>query len=753
MTSLTSLFRTLRSATAAALAISTAVVTACGDPATSAPDQTTAAFARSTGTRTNTLGVSITGLPAGAPAGVKVTATNGYSTTVNASTTLTGLANGTYTVAAPSVTVNGTAYAGSPASQSANLKSGTTRTVSVSYTAVPTTGTLNVSVTVPDGTPANVTVTGPDGASQTLTASRSLASLAPGSYTITAAGVTGSTGVIYAATPATQTASVTAGATTSAAVTYAASGVVPSTDFNVQIIAATLTQSVQSLTNGVTLIAGRDAMLRVFPVATTANAVKPTVRVRVYGNGVLQSTLTATTAGTSVPTAIDQGSLASSWNVLIPGSLVQPGLSIQAEVDPDGLVAESSDNDNLFPAGGAPQPFTVRAVPPLNITLVPVTLSATSLTGNVSTSNAGAFMQDTRDMLPVGVVNATVRATYTSSQSLLSDGTGWSPLLSEIYTLRSTDNSSNNYYGVVKVGYGSGVAGMGYIGAPASIGWDYLPSGSGVLAHELGHNFGRYHAPCGGPSGPDANYPYAGGIIGVFGFNVRTNAVQASTLPDLMTYCGPEWISDYNFTAMMNYRGYLSSALMVGAASVTAQPSLLVWGRVEADGSLVLEPSMRIMSRPVLPASAGEYEVAAYDAAGAELFALSFTPVATADGGEGGSHFAFVVPMNDAAYEQLARVELTGRGRTATRTSRQTPASALAAARGLDVAAAATGRAQLRWNANAFPMVMVRDVNTGQVLSFARGGDMQIATDRSELEVVVSDGVKSAAARVGVRGR
>ena len=511
--------------------ILTAVSAACGDATTaSTADVPEASFAR-TSSRTTSLTVSVSGLPSGVAAAITVNGSNGFVRTVTGTTTLSGIASGTYTVNAQRVAVNGIDYAPQPTTQSVSLKSGSVRTLSVSYAAVPTTGTLNVVVTMPDATPAQVTVVGPNGFARTLTATTSLASLAPGSYTVSAAGVTSATGITYAAAPATQTASISAGVTSSASVAYTASGVVPSPDFNVQIIAATLTQSVQSLANGVTLIAGRDAMLRVFPVATTSNAVKPAVRVRVYQNGVLQTTLTATSTGTSVPTAIDQGSFAASWNVLVPGALVQPGLAIQADADPDNLITETSDSDNLFPAGGSPLAFTVRAVPAFNITLVPVTLTSSGLTGNVTASNAAAFMQETRDMLPVGVVNTTVRPAYTSSQTLVSNGDGWSPLLSEINALRSTDRSSNHYYGVVKVGYGSGVAGMGYIGAPASIGWDYLPSGSGVLAHELGHNFGRWHAPCGGPSSTDASYPYAGGTIGVFGFNVRTSTVQARLAP------------------------------------------------------------------------------------------------------------------------------------------------------------------------------------------------------------------------------
>ncbi|WP_053333779.1 hypothetical protein [Gemmatimonas phototrophica] len=741
--------RTTRLALVAALG----ALGACSDPSTATPDVPDAAFARSTGARVTSLTVGISGLPSGTAAGVRVTGSNGYNTTVNATTTLTGLANGTYTVSATNLSVGGTTYAPSLASQSVNLKSGSSRTLSISYGVVATTGTLTVNVSMPDATPAAVTVTGPNSYSTTLNSTRSLTALAPGSYTIAAATVTSATGIIYAPAPLTQTASITAGVTTAAAVSYTASGVVPGGNLNVQVLAATLTQAVQKLDNSVTLIAGRDAMLRVFPVANSTNTVKPVVRVNVYGNGVLRTTLTATTSGTSVPTAINQGSMAASWNVLVPAVYVQAGLGIQAVVDPDNAITESNESDNVYPATGVPLPLTVRTVNPLNLTFVPVTTSSNSVTGNVSASNAEAFLQGTRDMLPVGAVSYTIRAPYTTSNTLLSDGAGWVPLLNELDALRVAE-SGRNYYGVAKVGYSSGVAGYGYIGRGTSVGWDYLPSGSGILAHELGHNFSRNHAPCGGVSGADANYPYAGGQIGVFGYNVRTNALQASTTADLMGYCNPSWISDYNFNAMMTFRGFAASALVATTGSTFEQPSLLVWGRVESNGELVLEPALRLSARSVLPTTGGDYTVAAYDDNGSAMFTFDFTPVEVAnDGAEGGAHFAFVVPMNDVAYERLSRLELMGNGRSTERMSRQPASAAAAAARGLDVAAEATSRARLRWNANAFPMIMVRDTNSGEILSFARGGDMRIDTSRPELEVVVSDGVKSQSARVRVRGR
>jgi hypothetical protein len=50
-------------------------------------------------------------------------------------------------------------------------------------------------------------------------------------------------------------------------------------------------------------------------------------------------------------------------------------------------------------------------------------------------------------------------------------------------------------------------------------------------------------------------------------------------------------------------------------------------------------------------------------------------------------------------------------------------------------------------------MVMVRDPATGQVLSFARGGAAEIATDRTDLEVQLSNGIAGRSVRVAVPAR
>jgi hypothetical protein len=47
-------------------------------------------------------------------------------------------------------------------------------------------------------------------------------------------------------------------------------------------------------------------------------------------------------------------------------------------------------------------------------------------------------------------------------------------------------------------------------------------------------------------------------------------------------------------------------------------------------------------------------------------------------------------------------------------------------------------------------MVMVRDANTGEVLSFARGGSVDVVTRSRQIDLVFSDGVQSRVRRVTV---
>ena len=169
-------------------------------------------------------------------------------------------------------------------------------------------------------------------------------------------------------------------------------------------------------------------------------------------------------------------------------------------------------------------------------------------------------------------------------------------------------------------------------------------------------------------------------------------------------------------------------------------PALLVWGRI-VDGRAVLEPAFRIVGRTRLPERPGPYSVEGTASDGSRLFGLSFDAAVIADHPRGGRTFAFTVPLDDQRAARLAQLRLGGPGVAVAVT--RAPAALRAAPAEPVRMAPASGGLSLQWDAVAHPMVMVRDARTGEVLSFARGGSMTVATGAGELELIVSDGVQS----------
>jgi hypothetical protein len=171
----------------------------------------------------------------------------------------------------------------------------------------------------------------------------------------------------------------------------------------------------------------------------------------------------------------------------------------------------------------------------------------------------------------------------------------WSALLSQLAQVRGADGSQRHYYGFVRVG-SFGVAGIGYIGQPTAVGRD---DSEGVASHELGHNFGRPHAPCGGAAGVDPSYPYAGGRIGAWGWNGQT-LMNPQQFVDLMSYCNPTWVSDYTYRAAQSALERDSDYGPTPPAAMVLEPSLLVSVAIEGD-DVRLEPLHRLQAARTVP--------------------------------------------------------------------------------------------------------------------------------------------------------
>lgn len=692
------------------------------------------------------LTVTISDLPNGVSAAVTVEGPDGFSRAIGHTTTIGDLAPGTYTVSAQSAESDVAEFTPTQASQTLELPPG--KSVSAEVKHIRATGLLEIVLTgLPSTEPGATVVSGPHGASWQLTASETLKKLTPGEYTITSPNV-----IAFGRSFVPDAPSLTVTVVASAVPIQRTIGYTPYGGLlNLTIDNLYITQAVQNLNGDVPLVAGRDGLLRVFVRASAQNSAQPAVRVRLYDGVNLVSTLLLDAPLSAVATTVEDATYTSAWSAPIPGSLIKPGLAVFAEVDPSNAVPEIGELDNAWPQLGATMPIVVKNVPAFSVRLVPVEQS-NGLIANVSSQNAAAFLNDIRRMYPIGSIDVDVRAPFTSSAGVVqsNDNNGaWNALLNEISALRAIDGSSRYYYGVVKTTYSSGVAGIGYLGVPAAIGWDFLPSGADVMAHELGHNWGRMHAPCGGAAFPDPAFPYPSGNIGVSGFDLTTATFKTSTVADIMGYCVPAWVSDFNYKGIMSYRE--TSPFETGAQNRVAEPGLLVWGRITRD-SLILEPAFEVTAPASIPSATGPYRIEAAAEDGTQVFALNFAGSTVDHGAPEDRQFAFVVPRTAFRGRSLGALRLSSPGRFAElRSSTLTRQELAQQGNGSLRVRRLAGDAVLTWSSASVRGALVRDAQTGEVLAIARRPSAKVATSARDVDIVVSDGVRSRTHRLPVR--
>jgi hypothetical protein len=691
----------------------------------------------STEPSTGSLTVSVSGLPEGLEGSLAVTGPGGFSRTVGHSETLSALAPGGYTVTASAVTAGNAQYQPAPSSQPVTVSAGETASAGVAYAVVEHSLAITVAG-LPAGVDAAITVSGPGGYNRAVTTSETLSDLTAGQYTVTALPVSDGSDQ-YNPSPSGRTLPVNGAATTT--VTYSSGG---TAGFNLRVDGVYLVQSVQTYDRTVPLVRDRDALLRVFVTANQVNTAMPDVDVTLFADGVAIATLTIPAPGLGTPLAADETTLSGSWNVIVHKSLIRSNLSITATVDPANAIAEGNESDNVFPASGAPLALDVRTVDPFQVMFVPVITKVNGRQGNVTAANQADFLETTTRVHPIESWDAAVHAVYTTSSNLAlqsdNGNNAWSVILGELLALRNAESGTRYYYGVVNPNYSSGVAGVGYIGGPVALGWDKSGSRGDIAAHEWGHNWGRQHAPCGGAGNPDGNYPYSNGEIGVIGYDVVNETLRPADAHDLMGYCSNEWISDYTYLGVMNWR---SAESFTFPSQGVVQSGMLVWGRIE-NGRAVLEPAVRVTARPSLPSRPGPYRLEGRGEDGGRLFGLDFAPMETAAEPTAAKHFAFVVPMRAEAAVRLASRHLAGPGVRAS-SAQSLEAPPVTATR------TGAGRIALRWDASKSPMLLVRDAVSGEVLSFARGGASEVATGRDQVVVTASGRARQPEMQVRIR--
>jgi hypothetical protein len=329
-------------------------------------------------------------------------------------------------------------------------------------------------------------------------------------------------------------------------------------------------------TRNVPLIEGRPAFFRAnlaydgTPVVGNATA-----RLKVESSAGVQEY----EAGGLVAQPSTEAIVESSLNFSVPGTAIRADTRVSVTLH----LGSTCGAPRTLPAGD-PLPLQPTDTGVLKVVLVPIQYDAdgSGRLPNLSPEQVDRYRDVLMAQYPTRQVDITVRDPV-SSRIALTANSGWPQTLDALREQRARDSAARDvyYYGLVEPAmsfnsYCSGacVAGLSYLvdsltGTRAvgiGIGFTTGSIAGETLVHELGHQHGRGHSPCGGGAGIDSNYPHAGGGIGEWGLDIRYSPprIQSpATRKDLMGYCNPQWISDYTYNAIAERRSAVSASALV----------------------------------------------------------------------------------------------------------------------------------------------------------------------------------------------
>jgi hypothetical protein len=357
-------------------------------------------------------------------------------------------------------------------------------------------------------------------------------------------------------------------------------------------------------------VANRPAVVRVFLNFSGAE-MQTGVHARLtrYVGGAPQDTLEA--GPITAHPSTDEGSLSQTLNFALPPDWLEPGTAYVVEIDPDQTLAETDEGNNRYPGGGELS-FDFQDAPTLEVTIVPVRYARPGAPITVPPTDDLSYLTwMPLKVYPVSQIHYTVRDGFYAFSGDLRTTDGWSDLLSDLTNLHSVEDLSEHqlYFGLVDSVAADGcnggcIAGIGWVNGPpgsnpgyaskTAVGFAGFPSAreaaSSTFTHEMGHNFGRFHSPC-GTSSAVGSYPYGGASIGQWGFDIATSQLyDPGSHYDFMSYCSPEWTSDFTYQGIFSAWDWVSDPFG-SLASASAERSLVVSGYRDAQGNWHVAPA------------------------------------------------------------------------------------------------------------------------------------------------------------------
>jgi hypothetical protein len=282
----------------------------------------------------------------------------------------------------------------------------------------------------------------------------------------------------------------------------------------------------------------------------------------------------------------------STFQLFVPPEEIQEGTRYAVEVVECTASGTGTVRTPRFPATGD-APLEARPTGVLRIAFVPVQVNG--MLPDVSEEALEVYRAYLAAMYPAQEVELSVVDSIDTS-----GGVDWGGTLERVRSRRESDGPENDvyYYGLLKPAAsmrefcgGGCTAGIGYVGderfagTRAAIGLAFADESSAeIMAHEVGHNHGRNHAPCapgGFIDGVDGQYPHDGAALGVWGYDNRSRELLSpDESTDIMGYCDQQWVSDYT------YKGFIEriAALNGLPRRIVAPERVAAWQVMLIDG-------------------------------------------------------------------------------------------------------------------------------------------------------------------------
>lgn len=324
-------------------------------------------------------------------------------------------------------------------------------------------------------------------------------------------------------------------------------------------------------TDHASIVAGREALIRVHVSPNDDWQVRD-VAARFYLYDADDNVVAAGEGVGRPTTASVEGDLASTINIEMPANMMpegELGWAVELVETNDEARSIGQVDGAAFPDGDERAPFVAETTgDSIRIYLVPIE-DSTGAVGDTSEAVVNQVRDAVYDMYPVPAVEIEVGEPFVFDGDVSSMGS-LSPLLNAVTeairdeTERGIDDDQF-VFGVTAFS-GGGLSWVG--GSPTGIHSRHSVGSAWTVPHEVGHAIGRLHSPGCGAAGPDEGYPHEDSAIGVWGWSpIYGDLKDPTETKDFMSYCHPQFISDYVWDSIYDNKKAIHEAYYGGDAT------------------------------------------------------------------------------------------------------------------------------------------------------------------------------------------